>query len=162
MSSFTKVLYFFPVLVRIRCVIFRRLIISREFHGRWLCYPLRRSRTSSKRKSLARDVFVFPTSVWASSVRLSLFLRDETPFPAESECDYWKKSWISTPLNFVAMATIIYRKFWMLLRIFFWVQKRNNSKYQVLWHASSANRPHIDRPVCAFLIFLPRALMHGV
>lgn len=46
-SSFTKVLYFFPVLLRIWCVIFRRFIISREFHGRWIYDPLRRGRNSA-------------------------------------------------------------------------------------------------------------------
>lgn len=46
-SSFRKVLYFFPVLLRIWCVIFRRFIISREFRGKWIYDPLRRGRNST-------------------------------------------------------------------------------------------------------------------
>ena len=79
-SSFRKVLYFFPVLWRIWCDIFRRFIISREFHGRWIYDPLRGGRNSTppishileflKRKSLARH-FSVCLRVWASSSRLS-------------------------------------------------------------------------------------------
>lgn len=99
-SSFRKVLYFFPVLWRIWCDIFRRFIISREFHGRWIYDPLRGGRNSTlpishileflKRKSLARHFSVcLRVSDQCLSVFVSTFvsLRDETPFPAESKCD---------------------------------------------------------------------------
>ena len=80
-SSFRKVLYFFPVLWRIWCVIFRRFIISREFHGRWIYDPLRGGRNSTlpishileflKRKSLARH---FAVCLRVSDQCLSVFV----------------------------------------------------------------------------------------
>ena len=42
-----KYFIFFPVLLLIWCVIFRRFIISREFHGRWIYDPLRGGRNST-------------------------------------------------------------------------------------------------------------------